>query len=470
MGVLSAAAAPLRAGTRPGRTLSCFATGRVSQRVRITPPPTAARCGTRRRRCRRAGRGGAIGRASATAAHRRRRRGRPIKCLRCSPGGSPPRASRGPCRLTPWLRSSGRVAARSEARRSQPPAAPSLRAGGARKRACLWPSAQRRKADSRCMQPPRQAVGASAAPSRRGVVTALAQSRSLSRRLHAPAEPCRGGETPPRDPPPPRGRGSRAQHLRPAMPATASRPAPLRPLPKQARGAAQRGRPERAWLRHRPGAPREGFLRAPRPGGPSCDPAALPGRLAQAAPDRPGCRPRPGASVTARRVAGGPPGRQPGAAGSHDAGRHRSKQARGDSVPPWTPRASAQAGAATKARTKRERGLRRTGGTPAGARLAGRPSTWSGTAASVTACAAAVGSAASTPLRAASAAGPSGPEVDPTDPQPQPAKVAAAQRAPGAFSHSANERTGQGQPTQASKGGAPPPLDPGPARILRRKG
>jgi hypothetical protein len=89
--------------------------------------------------------------------------------LRCSPGGSPPRASRGPRRLTPWLRSSGRVAARkqrraarSRLRRTGSGPASTRRARGARvSPMARCPSPQ---ADSRCPQPPRQAVGARPAP------------------------------------------------------------------------------------------------------------------------------------------------------------------------------------------------------------------------------------------------------------------------------------------------------------------
>ena len=95
-------------------------------------------------------------------------------------------------------------------------------------------------------------------------VTPRAQSRVLSRGLHPSAWSLCRGASPPPDPPPPCGRGSarstpvrgHARHGHPAAPLALARRAP---------GVApQRGRPERAWLQHHPGAPAR-HSRAPPP-------------------------------------------------------------------------------------------------------------------------------------------------------------------------------------------------------------
>ena len=145
---------------------------------------------------------------------------------------------------------------------------------------------------------------------------------------------------PPRDPPPPCGRGSARStpvrgHARYGHPGRAARPGA-----EDAPGVApQPGHPTRAWLQPRPGAPARPPARRPRPGGPSC---ARPLRRRWRARIQRALAP----AAAGRR---GPPWRVQGLCGGH--GSH------------------AGAGAARA-------------GTPAGARLAGRPGTCSGMPAS----------------------------------------------------------------------------------------
>jgi hypothetical protein len=199
--------------------------------------------------------------------------GRLPPCLRCSPGGSPPRASRGPRQLTPRLRSSGRLPP------ARPPAAPSLRAGGARKRACLWPFAQRRKRSGSGPQPPRHS-GRRTRRARRAerLSRRVHTAASVSRRLPPSAWSLAGGQAP-RDPPPPCGRrtarrGTARGHARYGHPGRAAHPGVSAP------GVApQPGHPTRAWLQPRPGAltPRHHERGVPPAWGAVVRPAAAPG-------------------------------------------------------------------------------------------------------------------------------------------------------------------------------------------------
>ena len=337
-GVLSAAGAPLRAGTKPGRkTASFFAAGRWSRRARITSPPAGRSMTDNQAQALQVepSAGGVLGRCIVD----RRPQTAPAVCgpnkgLRCLPGGSAPRASRGARRLTPRLRSSGRLPS------ARPPAAPSLRAGGARKRACLWPSAQRRKAVRRCTQPPRQPVGAGVAPgAKRRLSRRLHKAAGLSRRSHAPPGVLPGGDAP-RTPRPPAAGGPRARRRCEAMRATGTPAAPLT-LARKTRQGSHR---TRGTLRAHGFNPAQARRRAtparrPRPGGPSC---ARPLRRRWRARIQRALAP----AAAGRR---GPPWRVQGLCGGH--GSH------------------AGAGAARA-------------GTPAGARLAGRPGTCSGMPAS----------------------------------------------------------------------------------------
>jgi hypothetical protein len=128
-------------------------------------------------------------------------------CLRCSPGGLAPRAP-------------------AEARRPLP-------ASGV-------PS------DARVA--PRRLRTARANP-KRGCHAPCRGSRRVT--PHAsPVTSMPGGETPPETPRPPTA-GDRGVFCPcEATPVTNSRPAPLRPLTKRSRGAAQSCRSTRAWLRH----------------------------------------------------------------------------------------------------------------------------------------------------------------------------------------------------------------------------
>jgi hypothetical protein len=366
----------------------------------------------------------------------------PRQRLRCSPGGSQPRASRGPRHLTPRLRSSGRIAARS---RGAPLAA---RAVGRRR-----PAAPRRldlalgpphASASGLPRPRRHRARPSAHPARqprRGVVTPPAQSRVRSRCPHRRGSGHAGGKAP-RDPPAPLRPEVRAQrHRSGAMPATASPPAPLRPWRQGARGAAQADRPERAW-RARPPRRAAALIEsaAPRPGGPSC-----------ARPRRRCWRVRYGGPWQRLRPAAAAPPKQArrGASGSH-----------------------AMAGA-NRGTASKEAG----DGTPAGAGLAGRSRDLFRPHGQCLGPRAPVGrqrqprSLRSAPLRGRLRRG-----FDPAARQAQPLIVAAARRAPGAMPHSDRAGRSTRRAAQQTRPGDTP--DPGsdraaPARFrcaLQRKG
>jgi hypothetical protein len=340
--------------------------------------------------------------------------GRLPPCLRCSPGGSPPRASRGPRQLTPRLRSSGRLPP------ARPPAAPSLRAGGARKRACLWPFAQRRKRSGSGPQPPRHS-GRRTRRARRAerLSRRVHTAASVSRRLPPSAWSLAGGQAP-RDPPPPCGRrtarrGTARGHARYGHPGRAAHPGVSAP------GVApQPGHPTRAWLQPRPGAltPRHHERGVPPAWGAVVRPAAAPGLASR--------------SLLA-----------PAAAGRRGPPEAAWRPVRG-------PRLARRAGAARA-------------GTVACARLAGRsfvlfwhPGRRLGPRAP--------GGRRPQP-RSLRCAPPGGGRLrrgfDPATRQGQRLGVAAARSAPGAMVYALASEAGTG-PKVASKGGAPPPLDPRP--------
>ncbi len=249
--------------------------------------------------------------------------------LRCSPGGSPPRASRGPRRLTPWLRSSG--CERRASRGAPLAAACGAFAPGRRRPQAGLPVALRSapQADRRCTQPPRQPVGAGVAPgAKRRLSRRLHKAAGLSRRSHAPPGVLPGGLRRPRAPRPPAAGGPRAAapaagHARYGHPGRAARPGA-----EDAPGVApQPGHPTRAWLQHRPGAPAR-HSRAPPPAwGAVVRPAAAPGLasrslLAPAAAGRrgpPAARARPVRGPRLARRAGA--ARAGTAAGARLAGR-----------------------------------------------------------------------------------------------------------------------------------------------------
>ena len=216
-------------GDQARKTTSFFAAGRVSRRARITSPPAGRSMTDNQAQALQVepDAGGDIGRCIAS----RRTQTAPAwsgpgKSLRCSPGGSPPRASRGPRQLTPRLRSSGRLPP------ARPPAAPSLRpASTTRARGAPGLALGLRSAP----QADRSA-DATAAPGRRRTRRARREER-LSRHVHKAAS-CHvgcirrpgvlsGGLRRPRTPRPPAAGGSRARQRRPAMPATGTPAAPL---------------------------------------------------------------------------------------------------------------------------------------------------------------------------------------------------------------------------------------------------
>ena len=139
--------------------------------------------------------------------------------------------------------------ARSEAFSSQAgagcsPASPPGSAPSEAMRAQALPAAPRRHA---C---PAQPASPSCGLYARGLLDARIQPQqrrpaapvphgAAARRPHAQAGPLRGGETPPRDPPPPQQRGHGAERPVPSHARHGQPPAPLRPWRKRARGAAQ---------------------------------------------------------------------------------------------------------------------------------------------------------------------------------------------------------------------------------------
>jgi len=197
-------------------------------------------------------------------------------------------------------------------------------------------------------------------------------SRMASRVLHAPAEVYRGGEAPPRDPPPPCAGGSRA--VAPAAGPCPPRPGRPRRSPwREERQGSQRSRPALSahGLEPRTGRAGQRFSLAAPGWGAVVRPAAAPGLasrplLVPAAAGRrtPHCplrRVRDGgaARTTGRAAPGlhrghgtscGPsvrpvpavrPVSRPAPPVARDGGRHRKTASKGGLVPPWTPRPSA---------------------------------------------------------------------------------------------------------------------------------
>lgn len=141
-----------------------------------------------------------------------------------------------------------------------------LRATGFRSSSTLRVRAQRRTFAQQSGVPCRRTGRAnpSAHDTRQQEVgTRRANCRGFSRPVHRPITPLsRGGETPPRDPPPRRGRGARRRRRASATPATAGGSGSAQTWRQGARAPNQTARPTRAWRRRLVSAAGRALLRA----------------------------------------------------------------------------------------------------------------------------------------------------------------------------------------------------------------